>query len=142
MKTVRDLLSVKGSDVQTVAPEATVFEALELMAEKNVGALVVVSGDRVVGILSERDYARKVVLHGRVPRETPVEEIMTREVHFVTPDEPIEWCMADMTSSRIRHLPVLDGERLGGIISIGDVVRALLDEQRYKIEQLEQFIQR
>ncbi len=140
MTTVRQLLEAKGRDIWTISPDNTVYEALKLMADKNVGALVVMEGNRMVGIFSERDYARKVVLHGKFSREILVSGIMTREVYSVTPEHTIKECMAVMTQGRVRHLPVLVGEELAGVISIGDVVKALLSEQDFMIAQLESFI--
>jgi CBS domain-containing protein len=140
MKTVRQLLEAKGSAVHTVSPQATVFDALKIMAEKNVGALVVTEGEGLVGLISERDYARKVVLLGRVSKDTPVADIMTREVVCVALGKAVDECMAIMTQGHFRHLPVIDGDRLAGIISIGDVVKSLLDHQQFTIEQLEQYI--
>ncbi len=140
MKTVRQVLDAKGSSVHTVAPQSTVFDALKIMAEKNVGALVVTEGKGLIGLISERDYARKVVLLGRVSRDTPVADIMTREVVCVDVGKAVDECMAIMTQGHFRHLPVMDDGRLAGIISIGDVVKSLLDHQQFTIEQLEQYI--
>jgi CBS domain-containing protein len=139
-KTVAQVLSDKGRDVWTVGPSQTVYEALEIMADKGVGALVVVEGDELVGILSERDYARKVILLDRGSRDTLVSEIMTAKVQCVTPAQTTGECMALMTDQRIRHLPVLEDGRLAGVVSIGDVVRAVISEQQFMIEQLEQYI--
>ena len=141
MKTVKELLRVKGYQVWSIGPDATVYEALTLMAEKDVGALLVLdSAGHLVGVLSERDYARKIVLKGKTSRETPVREIMTEKVVWVRPDQTIEECMALMTNKRIRHLPVLEGGRLLGVISIGDVVKDIISEQEFMIEQLENYI--
>ncbi len=137
---VRQLILAKGNRVHTISPEATVFEALERMAMFDIGALVVVEGERVVGIFSERDYARKVVLVGRVSRETKVREIMTDEVITVSPDTTVGECMAIMTGKRVRHLPVMEGEKLAGLISIGDVVKAIMSEQEFMIAELESYI--
>ena len=141
MQTVRGLLRDKGSQVYSVAPEASVYDALNLLAEKNLGALVVLTreGD-LAGIVSERDYARKVELLGKTARETPVCEIMTERVVCVRPDQTVEDCMALMTNKRIRHLPVIEGNTLTGIISIGDVVKAIISEQEFMIAQLENYI--
>jgi len=117
-----------------------VYEALELMAEKNIGAVLVLDADRVVGIFSERDYARRVALRGRSSRTTPIYEVMTSKVFYVRPDHTIEECMALMTEKRIRHLPVMENDRLIGIISIGDVVKAMISQQQFIIEQLEHYI--
>jgi CBS domain-containing protein len=140
MPIVNDLLQTKGHSVWTVSPEATVYEALEIMAAKDVGALVVLEESRVAGIFSERDYARKVILRGRASRDTPVSEIMTAKVLYVRPDQTVNDCMALMTRYHIRHLPVLEGGELIGLISIGDVVKAIISEQEFMIEQLENYI--
>jgi CBS domain-containing protein len=140
MRTVNQLLQTKGSAIWSVAPNATMLDALQLMADKDIGALVVREGDQVVGIVSERDYARKVVLRGKTSRETLVHEVMTPRVFFVRPEQGIDECMALMTERHIRHLPVLAGERLAGVISIGDVVKAIISEQEFMIAQLEQYI--
>ena len=138
--TVRQLLLEKGPTVWTVEPEASVFDALQLMATKNVGALPVVSGGRLVGIFSERDYARKVILHGHASRDTPVSAIMTPDVVTVTPEQDLSDCMRIMTDKRIRHLPVLEGGRQIGVLSIGDVMKAVLAEQEFLILQLSDYI--
>jgi len=141
MKTVKELLRNKGYQVWSIEPEATVYEALTLMAEKDVGALLVLdNAGQLVGILSERDYARKIVLKGKTSRETPVREIMTEKVVWVRPDQTIEECMALMTNKRIRHLPVMEESRLLGVISIGDVVKDIISEQEFVIAQLENYI--
>jgi CBS domain-containing protein len=140
MKTVKEILQGKPLQVLSIAPEATVLDALKLMAEKEVGALVVLQGDKLAGIFSERDYARKVILHGKSSKDTPVSEIMTHKVVCVGPDQSVEDCMALMTDKRIRHLPVLQDKRVLGVISIGDVVKEVISEQRFVIEQLEQYI--
>ncbi len=143
MRTVRDILEAKGQKVWTIGPEHRVFAALELMAEKDVGALVVVvNGGRVAGILSERDYARKVILKGASSREIQVKDIMASQVVCIDPERSIEDCMALMTEKRIRHLPVIERERLAGLISIGDVVKAVLEEKEFTINQLENYILR
>jgi CBS domain-containing protein len=140
MVTVAQLLQDKGRSVWTIAPDATVYDALSLMAAKNVGALIVQEGARVVGILSERDYARKVILKGKFSKDTLVHEIMTERVFFVRPIQTVEECMALMTAEHIRHLPVLDEEQLVGIISIGDVVKATISEKEFLIVQLQDYI--
>ena len=140
MTTVRDILRTKGNQIWSVSPHATVFFALELMAEKNVGALVVLDEQDVVGMFSERDYARKIILKGKASKETSVEEIMTSEVTTVRPGQSVDECMALMTEKRIRHLPVIEGEKLVGLISIGDVVKALIAEREFVIKQLENYI--
>ncbi len=142
MATVKQLLKAKGHDIWSVGPEASVYEAIELMADKEVGALVVMEGDSLVGVLSERDYARKVVLQGRSSRDTKIKEIMTSRVAYARPGQTVEECMALMTDKRIRHLPVLEGDELLGVISIGDLVKAIIEEQQHVIKQLEQYISR
>jgi len=139
-KTVSQLIAAKGSATWSIAPDASVYEALELMAERNVGALVVVDKGELVGIMSERDYARKVILVDRGSRETHVSEIMTAGPVTVTSATTITECMELMTNNRFRHLPVVDSGVLVGVISIGDVVRAVIEEQRFLIEQLESYI--
>lgn len=140
MKTVADILQTKGSEVWTITPETIVFDALKTMADRNVGALVVMDGAKVTGILSERDYARKVILHGRSSRELETREIMSTNVYFVSPEENIEDCMALFTNKRVRHLPVIQTDELIGIISIGDVVKAVIAEHEYTIKHLENYI--
>jgi CBS domain-containing protein len=140
MKPLTHLLAEKGNGFWSVAPNATVFQALEMMAAKNVGALLVMEGERLAGIFSERDYARKVVLEGRSSKDTLVKDIMSAKVVCVTPKQSVEDCMALMTDKRIRHLPVIDGEEVLGIISVGDVVKAVISEQTFTISQLEHYI--
>ena len=142
MKTVAQLLRTKGQGVLSISPAIPVFEALQVMAEKNVGALLVLEGERLVGVFSERDYARKVILKGKSSKEIPVREIMSSHVVYIRPEQTIEDCMALMTDKRVRHLPVLDQERLVGVISIGDVVKAIIAEQEFLIEQLQNYITR
>lgn len=137
---VHHLIQQKGKQVWSVTPETTVYDALRLLAEKNIGALVVLRGKSVVGIFSERDYARKVILKGKSSKDTTVEEIMTGDVHYVNLNHSIEECMALMTDKRVRHLPVLEGENLLGLISIGDVVKGVISEQKDTIQQLENYI--
>jgi CBS domain-containing protein len=139
MTTIRQILARKP-DVYSIAPEATVLDALKLLEEKNVGALLVVKGERLVGIFSERDYARRMVLHGRSSKETAVHEVMTSEVFTIPPDASAGECMVHMTDRHIRHLPVLEDGRVIGVISIGDVVRAVIDDMRFTIRQLEGYI--
>jgi CBS domain-containing protein len=139
-KTVARLLEDKGTDVWSVEPDATVYDAIELLSEKGIGALVVLEGDRLAGIMSERDYARKLVLQDRESRTTLVREIMTSRVHTVTKDSTTSACMELMTNERIRHLPVVEDDRVIGVISIGDVVRSVIEEQRFLIAQLESYI--
>ncbi|HXX13041.1 MAG TPA: CBS domain-containing protein [Burkholderiales bacterium] len=140
MKTIKEILQSKPLGVLSISPEASVLDALRLMAEKEVGALVVLENERLAGIFSERDYARKVILHGKSSKDTSVREIMTAKVVYVRPEQSVEECMALMTDKRIRHLPVLQENRVIGIISIGDVVKEVISEQRFVIEQLEQYI--
>ena len=140
MTTVRDILDRKGRHVWAIDPDSSVYRALELMSERHIGALMVTSGIRLVGIVSERDYARKIALMGKSSRETKVRDIMTTHLFCVAPMYRIEECMALMTEKSVRHLPVLDGERLEGVISIGDVVKATISHQEFIIEQLEHFI--
>jgi len=137
---VKEILAGKGHNVWSIEPGASVFDAMKLMAEKGVGALIVREGERVAGVISERYYARKVILEGRSSPTTEVREIMTSHVLYAGPDHTIEECMAIMTDKRIRHLPVLDGGRLMGVISIGDLVKAIISEQQFRIEQLEKYI--
>jgi CBS domain-containing protein len=140
MNTIKQLLAAKGAQVWTIAPNASVFDALQLMAEHEVGALLVTEGARLVGIISERDYARKVVLHGKASKTLLVQDIMTSPVMSVTPDRSTEDCMALMTDKRIRHLPVLDNGKLVGVVSIGDLVKNIISEQKVLIKNLEQYI--
>ncbi len=137
---VKDILEVKGHSVWSVRPDASVYEAMALMAAKGVGALMVMEGESVAGVISERDYARKVILEGRSSRTTEVKEIMTRHVLYAEPEQTIEQCMAVMTDKRVRHLPVLEQGRLAGVISIGDLVKSIITEQKFIIDQLERYI--
>ncbi len=140
MKSARQLLEAKGSDVWSVHPDAAVYDAIEMMADKGVGALMVLDGGALVGVISERDYARKVILLGRSSKDTAVKEIMTARVIYARPDQTVEDCMGLMTDKRIRHLPIVDGEELLGVVSIGDLVKSMLAEQQFVIQQLEQYI--
>jgi CBS domain-containing protein len=140
MTSVAHLLQAKGHAVWSIPPDASVYEAIKLMADKGVGALLIMEGQRLVGIVSERDYARKVILQGKSSWDTPVSEIMTDKVFYVRPDQTVEDCMALMTAHRIRHLPVLDDDRVIGVVSIGDLVKAVISEQEVRIQQLEQYI--
>lgn len=140
MQTIKQLLEHKGSLVWSIKPDDSVYKAIELMAEKGIGALVVMQQGILIGILSERDYARKVILQGRSSKETLVKEIMSEHVIYTDPESSIEACMGLMTENRIRHLPVMDEGRLIGLISIGDLVRSTIAEQQYLIEQLENYI--
>ena len=140
MDFVSQILKAKGHDVLTVPPESTVYDALKLMADKNVGALMVLEADNVVGIFSERDYARKVILEGKSSKDLPVKDIMSSHVLYVRPEQSVEDCMALMTDKRIRHLPVIENKKLIGVISIGDVVKSIISEQEFMIKQLENYI--
>jgi len=139
-KTVANIIDDKGHDIWSIDASRTVYDALEVMADKNVGALVVYSGDTFCGILSERDYARKVILASKGSRKTPISEIMTPDPVTVEPSDTVASCMQLMTDKRIRHLPVIDDGVLVGVISIGDVVRAVIEEQKFLIDQLESYI--
>ena len=143
MNVIGDISAVlkrKGRDIWSVAPESLVFDAIRLMSSKNVGALVVIERDKLVGIISERDYTRKVILRGRSSRETEVREIMSKPVLSVGPEKSVEECMRIMTESRVRHLPVLESGRVVGIVSIGDLVKWIIQAQSVTIDQLEGYI--
>jgi CBS domain-containing protein len=140
MATVAEILKGKGSQVWTIPPQAKVIEALKLMADKGIGALVVVEDGRVVGILSERDYARKVMLMGKSSLDTPVGDIMTSSVFVVHPETKAEECLVLMTDKHIRHLPVFDKDRMVGVLSIGDIVKSIITEQTITIDQLQNYI--
>ena len=142
MKTVAQLLALKPGGIVAIAPDVTVLDAVKLLAEKNVGAVLVMDGPRLVGMFSERDYARKVDLKGKSSANTPVSEVMTREVVFVTPTHTNEDCMALMTDKRVRHLPVVANDRVVGLLSIGDLVKDIISEQQFIISQLESYIHR
>ncbi len=140
MKLVSDILNSKGHEIWAVKPDDTVFDSLQLMAEKEIGALLVMDEDRLVGIVTERDYARKVILEGKSSKSSLVAEVMTKRVLCVSPERTVDECMALMTDKRARHLPVLDHKRVIGILSIGDLVKATLSEQQVLIDQLEHYI--
>ena len=140
MKTVQQLLEAKRYSVVSVSPGDTVLDALKVMAEKEIGAVIVIEDGHLTGIFSERDYARKVVLQGKASKDTPVREIMTEKVVCVSPDQTIEDCMGLMTDKRIRHLPVLEHKKVIGVVSIGDVVKEMLYEKEFVIQQLESYI--
>ncbi len=142
MKSVAQLLRLKSGNVYSIAPDASVLDCVKLLAEKAIGAALVMEGDKLVGILSERDYARKVVLQGKSSKDTLAREIMTTEVFCVTPKQTNEECMALMTAQRIRHLPVLENGRVVGVVSIGDLVKDIIAEQQFLINQLESYIHR
>ena len=137
---IKDLLKIKNRNIWTIEPGATVYDAISEMANKQIGALVVLEDKKVIGIITERDYARKVILQDKSSKDTLVREIMTERVIYVKPDQKIEDCMALMTKKHIRHLPVLDGDRLVGMISIGDVVKTLISEKEFLIDQLTRYI--
>jgi CBS-domain-containing membrane protein len=140
VETVRSVLDCKGGDVWYISPDATVYEALSEMATREVGALPVVIGDRLVGIVSERDYARKVILQARSSKETPVRDIMTPSPATVSPETSVDACLRMMTFKKVRHLPVLDDGKLAGIVSMGDLVAAIISAQAYTIDQLHTYI--
>jgi CBS domain-containing protein len=140
MRTVRQVLADKPADIFAVAPDAPVVEAIRLMADKSIGAVLVLRGDMLAGILSERDYARKVVLQGRSSADTPASAIMTAQVVTIGPDTPVPACMQLMTERRIRHLPVVEGGQVVGVISIGDLVKAVIADQQLELEQLQRYI--
>ncbi len=138
--TVRRMLQEKGNQIWYVAPESTVYDALKLMAEKEIGALLVMDGDELAGIFSERDYARKVVLKGKSSRDTAVKEVMSPKIYYVSPQYTAEECMSLMLDKRIRHLPVYENQKLIGIVSIGDVVKAVIDGKDWEITELANYI--
>jgi len=141
MKTVAEILKSKGdSTVHTIGPSASVFDAVRRMAEKNIGALLVVEDEQVVGMVTERDYARKIALMSRSSKDTALRDVMSSPVMYVRPDQSSEECMALMTENRLRHLPVMDGGKLVGLISIGDIVKGIISEQNFIIEQLQHYI--
>ena len=140
MRNVRQLLASKPAEVHSIAPDAPVIEALRLMADKGIGAVLVLEGGRLAGILSERDYARKIALLGRSSADTPVRDIMTAELHTVAPDDSVEHCMQVVTDGRIRHLPVLERGELIGLVSIGDLVKAMIEEQQIQLDHLQRYI--
>lgn len=140
MKHVRDILKTKGSVVYSVTPETMVYNAIEQMCERNIGGLLIVQNEKLVGIFTERDYARKLILKGKSSKDTPIKELMTPNPFTVTPDSSIEECMQLMAGKHIRHLPVAEGDKLIGMISIGDVVKHIIEEQKSTIEHLEQYI--
>jgi len=140
MKIVKNILEEKGFDVYTISSDATVYETLQKMAEKNVGALLVMDGEKILGMISERDYARKIVLKGKFSKDVPVSEIMATNLIHVTPEQDIETCMELISDKHVRHLPVVENDRLVGIISIGDIVKAMLEHREEVIDQLEKYI--
>jgi CBS domain-containing protein len=140
MTTARQLLDQKGSKIWSIHPDATVFDAIAKMAEKDIGSMVVMDGDELVGIITERHYARNVVLKGKTSPATPVRDIMERHVVIARPEQSVDQCMALMTEKRVRHLPVLEGEKAIGIISIGDLVKSIIGDQKFTIDQLEHYV--
>ena len=142
MITIRQLLDQKGGEICSIHPDATVFDAIRKMAENDIGSLIVTERETLVGIITERHYARKVVLKGRTSPVTPVRDIMDTDIITARPEQSIEECMALMTETRVRHLPVVEGGRLIGIVSIGDLVKSIISDQRFVIEQLEYYIRR
>jgi CBS domain-containing protein len=140
MKTVRQLLRYKGDEVWSIGPDATVYDAINMMTRKDIGALAVKDGERLIGLISERHYVRNVALRGKTSVGTPVREIMERRVVTAVPDESVEECMALMTEARVRHLPILDHGQIIGIVSIGDLVQSIISDHEFAIEQLEQYI--
>lgn len=138
--TVRDVLKAKGGEVFSVAPDASVFDALTMMADKNIGAVLIIDGPSLMGIFTERDYARQVALKGRASKDTPVREVMTARVICVRPDQDVDECMGLMTNKRCRHLPVLEAGQLVGLLSIGDVVKTVIADKQFLISQLENYI--
>jgi CBS domain-containing protein len=140
MKTVKQILQSKTHGILSISPDATVYDALKLMAEKEVGALLVMEAGKVLGIISERDYARKVILHGKSSKEIHVSDIMTSKIIYVNTAQTVDECMALMTDKRVRHLPVYEGDRLVGVVSIGDLVKEAISEREYIIKQLESYI--
>ena len=140
MNTLSQLLHGKGNQVWSIGPDATVYDAIHLMAEKGIGALVVLQDESLVGIISERDYARDVVLKDRSSKETLVKEIMSDKVMYADPNQTVDECLAVMTEKRIRHLPVMDGDQMLGLVSMGDLVKIIIAEQKLTIDQLERYI--
>jgi CBS domain-containing protein len=140
MKTVNEILNAKGHEIWSVDPEDTVFDSLKQMSEKGVGSLLVMKDEKLVGIVTERDYARKVILEGKSSKDTPVKDIMSAKVLCVAPERTVDQCMALMTDKRARHLPVVDHKRVVGVVSIGDLVKAMISEQQILIDQLQNYI--
>jgi CBS domain-containing protein len=140
MKTANDILADKGHDIWSVQPSDTVFDSLRLMADKGIGSLLVMDDDKLVGIVTERDYARKVILEGKSSKNTPVSDVMTRRVLCVAPERTVDECMALMTDKRARHLPVVEHKQVIGVLSIGDLVKTMISEQQILIDQLQNYI--
>ncbi len=140
MQIIDQLLVDKGKDIWSIAPHAAAYEALQIMAKKDVGALLVIDKGQLVGIFSERDYARKVILKGKSSKETSVGELMTREVFYINPQDTLQECMALMTAKHIRHMPVLENDQLVGVVTLGDVVKQIISNQKFVIHELEKYI--
>ncbi len=140
MELIKNLLKVKRNDIWSIGPGASVYSAIKLMSDKEVGALMVMEGRKLVGVISERDYARKVILKDRSSMNTHVEEIMTTRVVYAHPEQSVDECMTLMSEKHIRHLPIMDGEKLLGVVSIGDLVKSIIAQQKLTIEQLEQYV--
>ena len=140
MQTIKQLLATKGSDVLTISPNSTVYEAIKMMADHQVGSLLVMENEKLLGIITERDYSRNIILKGKSSKDTPVKDIMISNILCVQPEKSVEECMALMTDKRVRHLPVVENSKIVGIISIGDLVKAIISEQKFMIEQLEHYI--
>jgi CBS domain-containing protein len=140
MEIIRVLLKVKGHDIWSIKPNASVYSAIELMADKDISALLVMEGEKLIGVMSERDYARKVILKGRSSRETRVEEIMTPSIISAHPDQSVKECMVLMTRNQIRHLPILEDGEICGVVSLGDLVKTIISEQELTIKNLEPFV--
>ena len=140
MKTVKEILKAKGTEIWSVQPSDTVLDSLRLMADKGIGSLLVMDGEKLMGIVTERDYARKVILEGKSSKDTSVSDVMTRKVLCVSPERTVDECMALMTDKRARHLPVVDHKRVVGVVSIGDLVKTLINEQQILIDQLQHYI--
>ncbi len=140
MNFVSQILKIKGDEVWSIAPSETTYKALQLMSEKKLGALLVIDKGKVIGIFTERDYARKVILKGKSSKTTPVSELMTKEVLYVDPGTSVEDCMALMTKKRVRYLPVMEKKQLVGVVTVGDVVNQLVEDQKFKIQELERYI--
>jgi len=140
MKTVKEILKAKGTEIWSVQPSDTVLDSLRLMADKGIGSLLVMDGEKLMGIVTERDYARKVILEGKSSKDTSVSDVMTRKVLCVSPERTVDECMALMTDKRARHLPVVDHKRVIGVVSIGDLVKTLINEQQILIDQLQHYI--
>lgn len=140
MKTVKEILEAKGTEIWSVQPSDTVLDSLKLMADKGIGSLLVMDGEKLMGIVTERDYARKVILEGKSSKDTSVSDVMTRKILCVSPERTVDECMALMTDKRARHLPVVDHKRVVGVVSIGDLVKTLINEQQILIDQLQHYI--